>query len=92
MHLTIISKAKVIAQLLPQRCESQSKQYSTVIFLNFGISSQFFVIILKFYHKVIPSKDADRNANSFYPDQTVSLLINTVSTEKMKSSSWLWEL
>ena len=23
--------------------------------------------------KVIPSKDADRNANSFNPDQTVSL-------------------
>ena len=25
--------------------------------------------ILKFYHKVIPSKDADRNVNSFNPDQ-----------------------
>ena len=31
----------------------------------------FFVIILKFYHKVIPSKDADRNANIFNPDQAV---------------------
>ena len=57
---------------------------SAVIFLNFGISPQFFVIILKFYHKVIPSKDADRNANSFNPDQTVSLKTSTVSKEKLK--------
>ena len=27
----------------------------------------------KIYHKVIPSKDADRNADSFNPEQTVSL-------------------
>ena len=39
-----------------------SQNNTTVIFLNFGISSVFFVIILKFYHKVMPSKDADRNA------------------------------
>ena len=43
-------------------------------FSKFWDIPQFFVIILKFYHKVIiPSKDADRNANSFNPDQAVSL-------------------
>ena len=31
----------------------------------------FFVIRLKFDHKVMPSKDTDENANSFKPDQTV---------------------
>ena len=63
-----------------------SQNTSTVIFLNFGISPLFFVIILKFDHKVlkvIPSKDADRNANSFNPDQTVSLKTSTDSTEKL---------
>ena len=34
---------------------------------------KFFVIKLKFDHKVMPSKDTDENANSFKPDQTVSL-------------------
>ena len=57
--------------------------YIYCYFSNFGISPQFFVNILKFYHKVIPSKDADRNANSFNPDQTVSLYTSTVSTEKL---------
>ena len=42
-----------------------------VIFLNFVISSKFFVIILKFNHKVMPSKDADKSGNSFNPDQAV---------------------
>ena len=51
---------------------NHSQNNSTVSFLNFGISPQFFVTILKFYYKVIPSKDADRNANSFNPVQTVS--------------------
>ena len=52
---------------------NHSQNNTIVIFLNFGISPQYFVIILKFYHKVIPSKDADSNASSFNPDQTVSL-------------------
>ena len=34
---------------------------------------KFFVIKLKFDHKVMPSKDTDENANSFKPVQTVSL-------------------
>ena len=41
---------------------NHSQNNTTVIFLTFGISPQFFVISLIFYHKVIPSKDADRNA------------------------------
>ena len=46
-----------------------------LVFLNFGIhvSQQFFCNHPKIYHKVIPSKDADRNADSFNPEQTVSL-------------------
>ena len=51
---------------------NHSQNNTTVIFLTFEISPVF-VISLKFYHKVIPSKDADRNANSFKPDQAVSL-------------------
>ena len=61
---------------------NHSQNNSTVIFLNFGISLQFFVIILKFYHKVIPSKDADRYANSFNPDQTVSLKTTALLSKK----------
>ena len=52
---------------------NHSQNNTTVIFLTFRIASQFFVVSLKFYHKVIPSKDADRNVNSFNPDQPVSL-------------------
>ena len=54
---------------------NHSQKDSSVIFLNFGISPQFFAIILKFYHKVhvIPSKNADRNANSFNPDHSFLL-------------------
>ena len=61
---------------------NHSQNNTTVIFLNFGISSKIFVIILKFDHKVMPSKDVDRNANNFNPDQTVSLYTSTVCTEK----------
>ena len=62
----------IIAQLHPKGV-NHSQNIITFIFLSFGISSKFFVIILKFDHKVMPSKDADRNANSFNPDQAVSL-------------------
>ena len=88
LHLTIISKAKDNCSITAQTNYSQNN--TTVNFLNFGISSKFFVIILKFDHKVMPSKDADRTANSFNPDQAVSLR-PAVSTEKLKGSSWLWE-
>ena len=52
---------------------NHSLNNTTVTFLTFGISPQFFVISLKLYHKVMPSKEADRNANSFNPDLAVSL-------------------
>ena len=65
---------------------NHSQNNTTVIFLNFGISPQFFVISLKFYHIVIPSKDADRNANSCDPDQAVSLKTSAVCTEKLLRS------
>ena len=52
---------------------NHSQNNTSVIFLTFRISPRFFAISLKFYHKVKPSKDADGNANSFNPDQAVSL-------------------
>ena len=61
---------------------NHSQNNTTVIFLTSGISPQFFVISLKFYHKVIPSKDEDRNTNSFNPDQAVSLS-SIACTEKI---------
>ena len=46
-----------------------------IIFLSFQTFSKYVVITLKiitkgFYHKVMPPKDADRNANSEDPYQT----------------------
>ena len=73
LHLTIISIVKDNFQITAPKCESQSNQYYCY-FSNFlDIPTVFLVIKLKFYHKVIPSKDADRNANSFNPNQAVPL-------------------
>ena len=51
---------------------NHSQNSTTVLFLTLVISPQFFVIILKFYHKKLSSKEAYRNVNSFNPDQAVS--------------------
>ena len=52
--------------------ESHSKNNSTVIFLNFWISPVF-CIHPKILQQRNTIKNADKNANSFNPDQTVSV-------------------
>ena len=53
---------------------NHSQNNSTVIFLNIGISPQFFCNHPKILQQSTTiKKDADRNAISFNPDQTVSL-------------------
>ena len=74
-HTQLINKSVSERECFGYKLSQIFHYCSMCILLFFKIFGypKFFVIKLKFDHKVMPSKDTDENANSFKPDQTVSL-------------------